>query len=95
MKYKKSENGSFIHNCLIARRKEEPEATLFEQLNKSGDMLASLNGYAIIPLEEYAKLTGIEYDKEAIIQADKDLNNEYNFSIQGSHSLAVMKGMKE
>jgi len=61
MKHKddyKSKNGSFLHNCLTALSNEDVKnkRCLFKQL-KNGDIVACLNGYAIIPIEQYYIIT--------------------------------------
>lgn len=56
MKYEKLKDGSYIHNCFIKRRENEKSSILFYQ---DGDesISAFLNGYAVIPLDEYFRLT--------------------------------------
>ena len=56
MEYMKATNGSYMHNCLVVRRESDPEMTI---VNGSTDNVSvSLNGYAIIPIEDYFKLKG-------------------------------------
>ena len=74
LKYKKCKDGSFVHNCFIKRRKDEPNALLFCQTDYSITVL--LNGYAVVPLEEYLILTGNEFDSSNIKEADKQLKDQ-------------------
>ncbi len=60
MEYKKLNDGSYVCNCYIGRREDESADALFKQ-NGDESIAAFLNGYAIIPLEEYAALTGEDY----------------------------------
>ncbi len=74
MKYQKSKNGSYIHNSLIKRRLDT-STTIISQ-NGVENTSVSLNGYAIIPLDEYRKYIGermTEEENERIRNADKDL----------------------
>ena len=50
----------YIHNCTI-KRKDSDEGPLFEIVNDH--VIARLDGYAIIPMEEYRRLT--KYELEA------------------------------
>jgi len=54
-KYEKLEDGSYLHNCFLVRRNNDPSNILFYQDGDNG-VTARLNGYAIIPLEEYFEL---------------------------------------
>ena len=74
MKYNKCKDGGFVHNCLTVRREGDKSAHMFKQLGDDS-LTACLNGYAIIPMEEYAKLTGCDFDAQAIAEADKDLRD--------------------
>jgi len=56
MKYEKLKDGGFVHNChLIPRGDEKADYLFYQDGDKS--ITAFLNGYAIIPLEDYFKLT--------------------------------------
>jgi hypothetical protein len=57
VEYKKTNDGSYVHNCYIVRRDDDNGQYLFGQTDDK-KITAFLNGYAIIPLEEYAQLTG-------------------------------------
>ena len=74
MKHEKCEDGSYLGNCHLQRRENDPAPYLF---NQSGTEYISccLNGYAIIPLEEYQKLTGQDFSKfiRQSIEDDKEL----------------------
>lgn len=50
------QNGSCLHNCIIIGRKEDLEkgVTLFD--GSGPNVTCRLNGYAIIPVEEYYQL---------------------------------------
>lgn len=48
--------GSYVRNCLWQAREHE---YLFS-INLDGEWIASLDGYAIIPIEEYEKITGLQ-----------------------------------
>jgi hypothetical protein len=61
MTIEKCKDGSFVRNCLINRRKEDASPHMFYQDSEASYISAFLNGYAIIPLEEYAELTGDDY----------------------------------
>jgi len=78
MKYEKGLNDSYLHNCLIIRRAGDPAGVLFRR-DKNG-FTASLNGYAIVPIEEYTRLVELaspsnETLKE-IEEADKELHGK-------------------
>ena len=73
MKYNKCKDGGFVHNCLIVRREGDTSPHMFSQ--NSERCTPTLNGYAIIPMEDYAKLTGRAFDAKAIADADKDLHD--------------------
>lgn len=47
--------GSYVQNCLLQGRGRE---TLFTLDVKREEWIAHLDGYAIIPIEEYERLTG-------------------------------------
>jgi len=75
VKYKRFDDGSFFHNNVIVFRKEDYDnkRAIF---HADGDesITAFLNGYAIIPAEEYCKLTGQNFNGKDITEADKDLH---------------------
>jgi len=74
MKYERESDGSYLHNCLLKWRPEQGKEAMFRIDN--GSVKAYLNGYAIIPLEEYYELTQSGITKEDMIkirQADRDL----------------------
>ena len=73
MDFQKMKDGSFVHNCYIARRRGEKAPLLFRQESDGSKLIAFLNGYAIIPLEEYKKLKGEDFDGTLIEKADRDL----------------------
>lgn len=49
----------FVWNCVIQPRNTTPRFNPFVETDEG--LLTQLNGYAIIPLEEYAELTGEDY----------------------------------
>jgi len=53
MKYEKNQDGSYLHNCYVKLRNSDG-VTLFD--NTNGSVKASLNGYAVIPIEDYFDL---------------------------------------
>lgn len=65
----KNKDGSYLRNCYVSRRKCDQTYTLFTETDES--VTTSLNGYAIIPLTEYADLTGKDFDG-LIKQAEED-----------------------
>ena len=75
-KFKKCEDGSYIHNCYVERRDGDPVDALFYSDHKT--MTARLNGYAIIPIDVYAKLSGKPtlISEDAIREADKHLHEK-------------------
>jgi hypothetical protein len=44
-----------VNNCIIIMKKNNNEPYMFYQ-RTNGEILANLDGYAIIPIEEYEKL---------------------------------------
>lgn len=52
------ENQGFISNCIIIPRDGE---TLFVQ-SRDGIITPRLDGYVILPIEEYKQLKGVQYD---------------------------------
>jgi len=72
--YKKLKNGSYLHNCYIAKREDDPQELIVHEDGRQ--VFVSLNGYAIIPLEEYEKLTSKDSmeTKIRIKNADKQLH---------------------
>lgn len=71
MKYNKAKDGSFVHNCIIEKRHNDKARFLFSASDDT--VTCSLNGYAIIPIEEYAKLKGESVDLTNINKAYNDL----------------------
>ncbi len=71
MKYGKSKDGGFIHNCVLVKRKTDKDKSLFCCSNER--TTAHLNGYAIIPIEEYAQLKGETVDLDAVTAAEEAL----------------------
>jgi len=89
-KYEKGIDGSHIHNCCIMRRDGDLSEHLFR--NDGSVITAFLNGYAIIPIDLYArlvemaspsnaKLRPVIFSMQDIEAANKDL---YNNSIQST-----------
>ena len=54
--YEKGKDGSYIHNCLLVRREGDPAISMVS-ITSDNRVTVTLNGYAIIPLAEYCKLT--------------------------------------
>ena len=54
----------FVINCFVKAKPNETELVLFNE-DKNGVVTAWLDGYAIVPIEEYYELTGINEDEEA------------------------------
>lgn len=48
---------SYLHGCLIKKRDDDPSRALFT-LTGETVMACHLNGYAIVPIEEYYRLQG-------------------------------------
>jgi len=71
MKYSKSKDGGFIHNCIVNRRKTDKAKAIF--YCDKDKTIAFLNGYAIIPIEEYAELKGGKADLTKVNNAENDL----------------------
>lgn len=73
--YKKTKDGSYIHNCVIAPRADRKEP-LFWQSDET--ISCRLNGYAIIPIEEYERLTGKSTGivSKPLEDAEKQLHGE-------------------
>ena len=79
MKYKACKDGSYVCNCFVKRREDSPSEFMFNQTVGAGSITAHLNGYAIIPLEEYYELTDRELpsgELDRIKKADIQLNVE-------------------
>ena len=72
-KYEKGKDGSYLHNCYMERREGDVSPWMFHCDGDTGSVIAALNGYAIIPMERYAKLVGKDYDEKAICDADEQL----------------------
>lgn len=82
--FEKGPNGDYVHNCLIKARGGQCGA-LFRQ-NQDGTLTTRLNGYAVIPLEEYCELTGEPQEERlaAIPVAAKELDDgEHLCSTEG------------
>ena len=73
MEFQKMKDGSYVHNCYIAPRSGEKAFVLFGYEPVGGGITAFLNGYAVIPLEEYKKLKGEDFDGTSIEKAYRDL----------------------
>ena len=74
--YKKLEDGSSVHNCIIKSRYYKDSKKAFALFSQDGDktIRAHLNGYAIVPVEEYLEVTGKDMTYLAKIkQAEIDL----------------------
>jgi len=76
--YKKLEDGSYVHNCIIKPRyRHSKNATALFSRDGDKTIRAHLNGYAIVPVEDYLELTGKDMgnrDRVADIkQAEIDL----------------------
>ena len=52
----KTKDGSYIHNCFIKRRLDDVSGALFEIPPDGSKMITKLDGYSIIPIEEYKRL---------------------------------------
>ncbi len=52
----KTKDGSYVHNCIIKRRLDDVSDCLFEVIPDGSKMITKLNGYAIVPREEYEHL---------------------------------------
>jgi len=75
MKHGKTENGSYVHNCLLILRKGSKVKRLFD-LNDP--IIVRLNGYAIIPMEEYIKLKPNETFSDDFMQKIRDAEEDLN-----------------
>jgi len=86
MKYTKAKNGSyFYNNILILRENDRKSGRSIIHQDRGGSVRCMLNGYAIIPLEEYYQLEdehgedGNNWPDEMlknIEEADKQLHEE-------------------
>ena len=67
----KGVNGSFFHNSLIILRKNDQDSgrAIIKETKAGDDIVCSLNGYAIVPIEEYYDLKG----KEIPIDTDEKI----------------------
>ena len=74
MDFEKCKDGSYIWNCFVERRKDDPSTVIFGGDNKT--ITAHLNGYAIIPLERYCELAGEPFNSDRMKEADYQLNKE-------------------
>ncbi|MCG7948061.1 MAG: hypothetical protein JAZ07_17085 [Candidatus Thiodiazotropha endolucinida] len=76
--YEKCKDGSYVHNCFVVRREDDKSPTLFYQ-NGNEHVSAFLNGYAVIPLEEYERLTGEPtlIERQSIKKADEELHSPH------------------
>jgi hypothetical protein len=59
---KRSTNGSYFFNGYVELRENDPNPDIL--FIRGNDFFAKLNGYAVIPLEEYYKLKGDRIDVE-------------------------------
>lgn len=73
MRYSKLKDGSYVHNCLLVRREDDPSEFMFLQDGDKG-IRPFLNGYAIVPLKKYMALIGEEFDDAIIKMADEELS---------------------
>ncbi len=53
----KTQDGSYIHNCIIKRRLDDIADALFAVAPDDSKMIVKIYGYAIIPREEYESLS--------------------------------------
>jgi len=75
IKYEKLEDGSYLHNCLLDIREDDRNRSGIFHQEGDKSMSARLNGYAIIPMEEYCKLKDIPFNNKAeILEADRQLH---------------------
>jgi len=77
MKYTKAKNGSyFYNNILILRENDRKSGRSIIHQDRDGSVRCMLNGYAIIPYEEYVVLKGDTkintFDMAKNIQAAND-----------------------
>ena len=63
MKYDKCKDGSFLHNCLIKSRGNDPAGYCFYL--DGNTISVFLNGYAIIPIEDYYAMKNEKLSKTA------------------------------
>lgn len=82
-KYKAGPNGSYLHNCMVvmAKRDRKEKRDLFH-MDSNRNVSCRLNGYAIIPYEEYVVLKKMievnTFDLALKIQqANRDLEETY------------------
>ena len=73
--HKKLEDGSYVVNCIIKPRyRHSKNATALFSRDGDKTIRAHLNGYAIVPVEDYLELTGKDMTYLAKIkQAEIDL----------------------
>jgi len=71
------EDYSFVYNCHIKKRSDDASLYLFKQL-ENGHIIAALNGYAIIPLEEYNELIGVKHDDSHITKTNTEIMETIN-----------------
>lgn len=74
MEYKKAKDGSYFHNNIVVGRKGDPSEMRFYSKPGGESVVAFLNGYAIIPIEEYCRLKGSEYDGSMIAECDGQIH---------------------
>lgn len=84
-KYKKNKDGAYLCNYIIRRRENDPAKWLAKRNKKTGQISVGLNGYAIIPIDEYMKLgnrpeKSISKIMVEVEKADEQLHCRYNFS---------------
>jgi len=66
-------DGSHVMNCVVIGRGRNSDGALFRVTSDFSGVKAYLNGYAIIPLEEYSKL--IDKDFSGML-ADAELTRK-------------------
>lgn len=66
MKYEKGKDGSHLHNCFVSRRNGDLSDQLFNQ--DDGTVTAFLNGYAVIPIEDYSQLVKMASPQDATLR---------------------------
>ena len=75
----KSKDGSYFHNNLIIAREYDQKNGHMLIDGRGDDVVVSLNGYAIIPLEEYYELKGESLpsvEADSIEDMDKRLHDK-------------------
>jgi hypothetical protein len=73
----KGKTGSYFHNNLVIARKYDHKNNNMLVNGSGDDVTVSLNGYAIIPIEDYHQLNGLKISDneiESIENMDKKLH---------------------